>query len=484
MASSSSDLKKLCQHCGASLTGEVAKDQVQSIHCTACQHFASEDRNPRTFGSREEFDQFSDCPATEWEDLPRKIQQVRRAWASDMFESSVALHLREEARGFSAPQWIQLIHAMVFLQHESQLSLEEVVVAIEGNNEVAKKNAMELFRFLLALASDVDGMDFLQAPINRVLVVIDSQSLAESSLLDPFEHWKPGDAPISVLDSWAEHVAMIVVESLRMSPRAMSMLDSEYVQGCLDILFLRSGEHLLKYDPESMQSFLRHLLFPVIRSLAKNTPSQTGVLPLSIKSQEWLLLFCCKVLRPQSPYRQIPTLSASMEVAWHNIFVVIPTLVKNVFRENPDAVTFELVSIAIEACKSEDRASLINAMKAGRDLGGLDHYLLRHHGPTDGTISTFLWGENSESMRPTSMRKMVSKIEVHETTFTSYRKSFAEVLCNYCNKQKLGTLSLRKCTCGITRYCNAECQSKHWEAHKELCKTRRRAMRSGDKSGA
>jgi hypothetical protein len=37
----------------------------------------------------------------------------------------------------------------------------------------------------------------------------------------------------------------------------------------------------------------------------------------------------------------------------------------------------------------------------------------------------------------------------------------------------------KKCSCGLVRYCNAECQKLHWPDHKQQCKATRKAMKDG-----
>ena len=40
--------------------------------------------------------------------------------------------------------------------------------------------------------------------------------------------------------------------------------------------------------------------------------------------------------------------------------------------------------------------------------------------------------------------------------------------CSFCGKEDFATL-LKKCPCKQAFYCNAECQTAHWKAHKKTC---------------
>ena len=49
--------------------------------------------------------------------------------------------------------------------------------------------------------------------------------------------------------------------------------------------------------------------------------------------------------------------------------------------------------------------------------------------------------------------------------------------CAFCSKQQTDALKLSRCACGTIYYCNTQCQTKGWKAHKKECKKIRKEQK-------
>ena len=52
--------------------------------------------------------------------------------------------------------------------------------------------------------------------------------------------------------------------------------------------------------------------------------------------------------------------------------------------------------------------------------------------------------------------------------------------CASCGKAEVDEVKLKKCACGLVKYCSVDCQKNHREQHKKECKKRMAELRDGD----